>query len=274
MAQRPYSSGMQGEARHELAQHEAFLKRIAEVTAADSRLIGLLVGGSHVSGLTDRYSDIDCVLVAESQSYSSVLDDRRTMAARIGPLLHAFTGEHVGEPRLMICLYQTPVLHVDYKVITLEALRDRVEDPTIVWARDDRIRDLLAQSEARWPRQPPEWFEERFWIWVHYAAMKIGRGEIFEALDMLAFLRRRVFGPLLAERAGHRQYEVRHIERLIPDAVPLLAALTPPPDRKACATALVRAMDVYLDLTRAPVPANRNPAAEIAVRRYLAEAIT
>jgi hypothetical protein len=264
---------MQDEILSGSALHDAFLKRIAVVTEQDSRLIGLLVGGSHVSGTTDRYSDIDCVLVAEPESYQSVLDDRRAMAAKIGSLLHAFTGEHVGEPRLMICLYETPTLHVDYKVVTLDALKDRVEDPMILWARDSRIHDVLEQSPAHWPRQTPEWFEERFWIWVHYAAMKIGRGELFEALDMFAFLRRRVFGPLLAEQAGLRQYEVRHIERLIPDAVPQLATLTPPPDRAACAAALARAMDLYLDLTRAPVPANRKPAAEIAVRRYLAEAM-
>jgi hypothetical protein len=261
------------QADNALAQHDAFLKRIAEVTAEDSRLLGLLVGGSHVSKTTDRYSDIDCVLVALSETYESVLADRRVMAEKVGPLLHAFTGEHVGEPRLMICLYETPTLHVDYKVVTLHALQDRVEDPVIVWARDARIREVLDRSEARWPRRPPEWFEERFWIWAHYGAMKIGRGEIFEALDMFAFLRRQVFGPLLAERAGLRQYEVRRIERLVPTAVPLLTELTPPPERAACARALIRAMDAYLDLTRIHVPGNRNPVAEIAVRRYLAEAM-
>ena len=159
----------------------------------------------------------------------------------MGPLLLAFTGELVGEPRLMICLYETPTLHVDYKVITLDALRNRVEDPIIVWTRDDRIREVLRHSEAHWPHRPPEWFEERFWIWAHYGAMKIGRGEIFEALDMFAFLRRQVFGPLLAEQARHRQYELRRIERLVPAAVALLMELTPLPDRAACAAALVRA---------------------------------
>ena len=139
---------MQRETSSGSALHDAFLKRIADVTEQDSRLIGLLVGGSHVSGTIDRYSDIDCVLVAEPESYQSVLDDRRVMVARIGPLLHAFAGEHVGEPRLMICLYETPTLHVDYKVVTLDALRDRVENPMIVWARDSRIRDVLERSQA------------------------------------------------------------------------------------------------------------------------------
>src|SRR5688500_14332168 len=128
---------MQSDQSRELAQHEAFLARIAGVTRQDPRFMGLLMGGSHVNGTTDRFSDLDCVLVAEAESYASALDDRHAMAARIGPLLHAFTGEHVGEPRLMICLYETPTLHVDYKVVTLDALKERVENPLIIWARDD-----------------------------------------------------------------------------------------------------------------------------------------
>jgi hypothetical protein len=251
--------------------HDDFLARIAQVTVADTRMTGLLVGGSHAWRTTDRFSDLDCVLVAADDAYQAVLDDRRAIAARIGPLLHAFTGEHVGEPRLLICLYERPTLHVDYKVVTVDALRERVEEPVVVWARDARIGAILAGSRAQWPRNAPEWFEERFWIWAHYAAMKIGRGEIFEALDGLGFLRWQVFGPLLAERAGERQYTLRRIERLGPEAVALLSDLTPRPDRAACAAALVRAMDAYVGLN--PTPANRNPAAEAAVRRYLDEAI-
>jgi len=256
----------------ELAQ-DAFLRRIAAVTEADARLTGLLVGGSHALRTTDRFSDIDCVLVAADAAYQAVLDDWRAIAARIGPLLHAFTGEHVGEPRLLICLYERPVLHVDYKIVTADTLGARVEDPIVVWARDERIGATLAATAACWPRLPPEWFEERFWVWAHYAATKIGRGELFEVLDMLAFLRARIFGPLLAERAGERQYAVRRIERLGPAAVALLAGLNPPAERDACAQALLHALDAYVELTRTAPPANRNAAAEAAVRRHLAEAI-
>jgi hypothetical protein len=140
---------------NETQDQDSFLARIAEVTEADQRLLGLLVGGSHVTGTTDRFSDLDCVLVADDATYRAALDDRRNLAARFGPLLHAFTGEHVGEPRLMICLYERPILHVDIKVVTLDMLRDRVEDPKIVWTRDDRIREMLDSSMAHWPRLSP-----------------------------------------------------------------------------------------------------------------------
>jgi hypothetical protein len=250
---------------------DAFLKQIAAVTEADSRLIGLLVGGSHARRQSDRFSDIDCLLVAADEAYHTVLEDRRAIAARIGPLLHAFTGEHVGEPRMLVCLYERPTLHVDYKVVTAEALRDRAEEPLIVWCRDESIRIALEATRAEWPSKAPEWFEERFWVWAHNTAMKIGRGELFEALDLFAYLRWQVFGPLLAERAGERQYTLRRIERLGPEAVVLLTEISPPPERDTCARALVRAMDEFVRLNA--TPSNRNPAAEAAVRRYLDEAM-
>lgn len=51
----------------------------------------------------------------------------RELAGTLGHLLHAFTGEHVGEPRLLICLYGPELLHVDLKFVTLEMLTQRVE---------------------------------------------------------------------------------------------------------------------------------------------------
>jgi hypothetical protein len=53
----------------------------------------------------------------------------------MGNLLAAFTGEHVGEPRLLICLFADPLMHVDLKFISLGQLSSRVEDPVILWER-------------------------------------------------------------------------------------------------------------------------------------------
>ena len=47
---------------------------------------------------------------------------RKVLAGTLGHLLHAFTGEHVGEPRLLICLYGPELLHVDLKFMDLAAL--------------------------------------------------------------------------------------------------------------------------------------------------------
>jgi hypothetical protein len=46
-------------------------------------------------------------------------------ASRLGELLPSFTGEHVGEPRLLICLYNNPLLHAELKFVTPEEFKKR-----------------------------------------------------------------------------------------------------------------------------------------------------
>jgi hypothetical protein len=65
--------------------------------------------------------------------------DDRTVGVTVGGsavLLAAFSGEHVGEPRLLIALYGPPLLHVDIKVVALRDLADRVEDAHVLWDRE------------------------------------------------------------------------------------------------------------------------------------------
>lgn len=67
----------------------------------------------------DEFSDLDLVLVPKEK----VSNDKPEMpdyAKRFGPFLSGFTGEHVGEPRVLICLYGEPLLHVDVKFVTFE----------------------------------------------------------------------------------------------------------------------------------------------------------
>ena len=45
---------------------------------------------------------------------------------------------------------------------------------------------------------------------------KIGRGELFEALDGLSFIRVTVLGPLVLLESGARPFGVRKIEKLAP----------------------------------------------------------
>ena len=61
------------------------------------------------------------------------MTQRRELAGTLGHLLHAFTGEHVGEPRLLICLYGPELLHVDLKFVTLEMLTQRVEASSVIY---------------------------------------------------------------------------------------------------------------------------------------------
>ena len=100
----------------------------------------------------------------------------------------------------------------------------------------------MAASPAVWPRPDPQWIEDRFWIWVHYVAVKIGRGELFEAADGYAFLRGVVLGPLLAVERGVRPQGVRRIEQVAPDAMPALERTVARLDAASCVAALREAI--------------------------------
>lgn len=70
----------------------------------------------------------------------------------------------------------------------------------------------LVKFSAHWPNMTPEWFESRSWIWLHYAVVKLGRGELFEAIGMLAFFREQVLGPMLYRRANLPQRGVHRMK--------------------------------------------------------------
>ena len=100
----------------------------------------------------------------------------------------------------------------------------RVEDGVVLWQRDGALDARWRGRPAVWPAADPQWIEDRFWIWVHYGATKVGRGELFECLDMLAFVRATVLGPLIAQARGRRAAGVRRLEQVAPDLVPALEA--------------------------------------------------
>lgn len=99
-----------------LPVHERFIKQAKMKISRDNRLTGLLAGGSMIHGAMDEYSDLDLVIVYDNAYRNEIMEQRIQLAEELGQLLSAFTGEHVGEPRLVICLYGPPLLHVDLKV--------------------------------------------------------------------------------------------------------------------------------------------------------------
>jgi len=230
------------------ASHRIFLENLIRVFREDPRMVGVAAAGSYLTDTMDAFSDLDLVIAVEPGHHAEVMADRREIAASLGSLLAAFTGEHVGEPRLLICLYEQPLLHLDLKLISLEDSADRVEDPAVLWQRGERFSDAMEVGEAVYPEPDPQWIEDRFWIWVHYAATKIGRGELFEALDFLSFVRGTVLGPLGLIRAGSRPAGVRRIETVAPAFAEQLKATVAGHDSADCFRALRACADLYRSL--------------------------
>lgn len=228
--------------------HARVLDLIRTSVARDGRFEGLAAGGSLLTGDLDDYSDLDLVVVVGDDHLSAVMERRHEIAAEWMPLLAAFTGEHVGEPRLLICLCAEPLLHVDLKFVGANELDRRIENPLVIWERNEAVSRSIAKTDPSPLTVDPQWIEDRFWIWVHYAATKLGRGELFEVLEFLSFLRGEVLAPLAQHVRGLAPRGVRRLEQHMPDLVPLIAGTVASHDRDACAAAIARCVEVYRTL--------------------------
>jgi hypothetical protein len=75
---------------------------------------------------------------------------------------------------------------VDVKFVPLRDFHDRILNPSIAWERDDKLSEILGSTSPAPLKVDLQWIEDRMWTWVHYGAVKIARGEIFEALAFLS----------------------------------------------------------------------------------------
>lgn len=250
-----------------------FAERLVDIAKDDKSIVGVAVAGSWLTNEIDEFSDLDLILVTVEQ----VAGDKQQMiryASAYGKLLSAFTGEHVGEPRLLICLYDDPLLHVDIKFLTLSEFGERIETPTILFDTDSQLKNIVQQTEVKFPYPDYQWIEDRFWIWIHYALLKIGRGEYFEALDFLGYLRMVVLGPLLHIKNGNLPRGVRKVEtQLQSEDFKQLKSTVAQLDKQSLMHALGNAVELYcaLRITLFNQNINLHKATEERVRAYFEE---
>ncbi|GAB3711685.1 aminoglycoside 6-adenylyltransferase [Spirosoma flavus] len=254
-----------------LQPFQAFIDNVVERIKHDFDAVGVAAGGSWATGGMDSYSDLDLVVV-RTQRIAPDVEQMRAYAATLGPMIASFRGDHVGEPRLLIALYDNPLLHVDIKFVTPEEFKERVENPVILWERDEALTQIIQASEAQFPPFDFQWTEDRFWIWVHYAAVKIGRGEYFEAFDFFGFVRNVVLGPMLHLKNGGLPRGVRRAETTFgASELTQLRQTVATPDREALLISLWEVMRLYENLrdTLAPATLQKNTEAQQAVIAYV-----
>lgn len=249
-----------------------FVEIAAEVTKSDARICGLAVSGSWASGELDDFSDLDILIVAQDESYQDVFRERFEIMNSLGESVSVFTGEHVGEPRLLICLFKNPLIHVDLKFVQISDFHERIEDPMIVWERDGKLNSAIKKTSAEPVKPDAQYLEDRIWTWIHYGAAKSARGELFEAVSMLNFIRETVLGPIALWQAGKQARGVRWLERDVPAfALSLQRTLPESHDSRSCCKCLLAAADIYCDLRSgySDDAVRANPEAEREVRSYL-----
>jgi predicted nucleotidyltransferase len=227
---------------------EQFADNVVKTVRDDEKVIGLAVAGSWLTNEIDEFSDLDLILVTK-EKISGNKSKMLNYARKFGHFLSGFTGEHVGEARVLICLYDNPLLHVDIKFLSLDEFGQRIETPVILLDRDGQLKSILEQSQAKFPYPDYQWIEDRFWIWVHYALLKIGRGEYLEAFDFFSFLRMVVFGPLLHIKNGNLPRGVRKVELQLPknDFIQLQSTL-PTYSKSALLESLLNSITLYRQL--------------------------
>ena len=233
-----------------------FAVKVVSIVKDDPGVIGLAAGGSFITGEMDEYSDLDLVLVTRNQ-VSGDKENMISVARKFGKLITAFTGEHVGEPRLLICLFDDPLLHVDIKFLTLPEFYSRVEDPVILFERDKGLTNVINTTTATWPVPDLQWIEDRIWTWVHYLATKLGRGELFECIDGLGFIRARVLAPLLQLKHKIPANALRKLEmRLTSEELESLQSTIPDYDRHSIVLSLEKTIELYRSLRTQVFPAS------------------
>lgn len=227
---------------------EQFARQAVTLLQDDANVIGLAVAGSWLTGEIDEYSDLDLVLVTQ-ENLGGHKDRMLDYARRLPHFISGFTGEHVGEPRLVICLYDAPLLHVDIKFVTLDGFRERIETPVLLLDKEGQLQRVLQETEPSFPYPDYQWIEDRFWTWVHYALLKIGRGEYIEAFDFMGYLRMVVFGPLLHIKNGNLPRGVRKVEtQLNEEDLEQLRSTLPTCDRPSLLHSLEQSVALYRHL--------------------------
>ncbi|PKA17189.1 aminoglycoside 6-adenylyltransferase [Leptospira haakeii] len=225
-----------------------FINKVNEFASNDEVIEGVAVAGSFISKELDEYSDIDFVIVLKD----GIQYQKKEMigfAKNFGPLVSAFTGEHVGEKRLLICLYENPFLHVDFKFIQLSELKERIENPVFTYQNNKQIPFIIESTKAEWPNPDFQWIEDRFWVWVHYAGTKLGRGEYFETIDFLSFVRNIVLGPMLHLKNKSLPRGVRKLEFIIdPIDLEKLKSTIPSYDFKSIKDSILSSVKLYQEL--------------------------
>jgi hypothetical protein len=252
------------------AAHKSLLIKIIDTLSTDPRIMAIGASGSYSSNSMDEYSDLDLTIAIDADSYDEVMNQRFDIVTQIDGKLAAFTGEHVGEPRLIISLYQPDLIHVDFKFVALPDAAQRVDDVQVLWERDACLSSIYKLTEHAYPQPEPQWIEDRFWIWLHYGAGKIARGEYFEAVEFLSFLRMTVLSPLALKQQGMTPSGVRNIEKRLPSFANELKHTVAMPEREPLIKAFQKTISLYLSL-RANETVNANEKAEQLTLDYFSQ---
>jgi hypothetical protein len=116
--------------------------------------------------------------------------------------------------------------------------------------------------------------EDRFWIWIHYTVGKIARGEFFEAIDAIGYIRANVVGQLMHIKNNDLPRAMRKVEaKFQADQIHDLKKTIPDHNQRSLLISLHKLVDLYKQLRNGLFDENIRvqEKTEIAVMKYLSE---
>jgi predicted nucleotidyltransferase len=240
------------------SEHRKIAENILERLKPDERVLGVYLSGSFAHGRADRYSDLDFYIVVASEHRDRIKQDHASLRADVGELLSDFPATHMSDPNQLIALYKASYpVHVDYQYRTPEELAARTKDRHVLifWDKSGELsawKNKCAEvRETYAPTQESlQYFEDRFWTWCIYADSKIRRGELWEARDMIEYLRNNVIVRLISYSKsvpfeGNRRLETKFSDETLSV---LQSTLQKGHSPNGYAKALLSLADLYVEL--------------------------
>jgi predicted nucleotidyltransferase len=229
-----------------LPRHRAKAETACRAALADPDVMAMVVTGSFATGDADELSDIDLRVYVRPDAVESVVARIPDLAAAAGRVVALFVAEHLGIPTLTIVLYDD-LVHVDFDVVAADRAAEHNDGlPAVVLWERQPISDALPGTYAPEVAAGVRWLEARIWTWSWYIQSKVLRGELYEALDGVQYVRDQVLFRLLAFHGERRPAGGRRAETVVGEHGDAFARTVPTSlDPASILAALREEIDLY-----------------------------
>jgi hypothetical protein len=227
-------------------RHRRKVEGACRAATTDPDVVGMAVTGSFATGQADEVSDVDLRLYVPADAVEAVVARVPDLAAACGRVVALFAAGHLGIPTLTIVLYDD-LVHVDFDVVAVDRAAEHNDGlPAVVLWEREAISAALPGTHRLDVVADLRWMEARIWTWSWYIQSKVVRGELYEALDGLQYVRDQVLFRLLAFGRGDRPAGGRRAEAVVGKHAAAFARTVPNAlDRAAVLDALRAEIDLY-----------------------------
>jgi len=151
---------------------------------------------------------------------------------------------------MLIVLYED-LVHADFEPIQISEIGSRNAGLAthLLWERDHGLSTAVGAKYEEDQSAELAWLEDRIWTWGWYVQTKVLRGELYEAIGGLQYIRDRVLFRLLAMLREERPSSARRAESRVGPWTEKFAATVPRLTQESTMNALKSSIHLYVELT-------------------------